>query len=276
VTRRAHTPDAGPSGIASERKDMRTLAFYNLKGGVGKTAAAVNVACCAARDGQATCLWDLDPQGAASWYLRDTAGLELKAKKLLKEKNALDSQVRPTAFPGLDLIPADTTYRHLDLLFEQSDAPREVLAKLVKPLTDRYDLLVLDCPPSFSRLSENIFALADTVAVPLIPTPLSMRALAQVSEFLARKDLDRGQLLPFFSMVDRRRQLHRQWLTSPTEAPPNLLKTHVPYASIVEQMGQRQSPLVQFAPHSPAGQAYQSLWEELRQALGSGRSAERR
>ncbi|HXF08848.1 MAG TPA: ParA family protein [Candidatus Acidoferrales bacterium] len=247
---------------------MRTLAFYNLKGGVGKTAAAVNVAWCAAKSGLATCLWDLDPQGAASWYLRDTAGLELKAKKLLKDKGALDSQARPTAFSGLDLIPADTTYRHLDLLFEQSDAPREVLAKLVKPLAERYDILVLDCPPSFSRLSENILVLSDVVAVPLIPTPLSMRALAQVSEFLARKGLDRGQLLPFFSMVDKRRQLHRQWLEFPTAAPPNLLKTHVPYASIVEQMGQRQSPLVQFAPVSPAGQAYRSLWDELRQALG--------
>ncbi|MGB7289651.1 MAG: ParA family protein, partial [Candidatus Macondimonas sp.] len=68
---------------------MRTLAFYNLKGGVGKTAAAVNLAWCAAQEGLAVCLWDLDPQGAASWYLRDTTGLDIKAKKLLKGKDTL-------------------------------------------------------------------------------------------------------------------------------------------------------------------------------------------
>ena len=243
---------------------MHTLAFYNLKGGVGKTAAAVNLAWCAAQDGLTTCLWDLDPQGAASWYLRDTTGLEVKAKKLLKGKNALENQVRATELPGLDLIPADTTYRHLDLLFEQSDKPREILAKLVSPLDDRYHLLVLDCPPSFSRLSENVFALSDAVAVPLIPTPLSIRAFSQVSEFLQQKQLDRGQLFPFFSMVDKRRMLHRQWLEAPPAELPNLLSAYVPYASAVEQMGQHQSPVNQFAAHSPAAAAYQALWEELR------------
>lgn len=243
---------------------MRTLAFYNLKGGVGKTAAAVNLAWCAAQEGLAVCLWDLDPQGAASWYLRDTTGLDIKAKKLLKGKDTLASQSRPTELPGLDLIPADTTYRHLDRLFDDNDAPREVLAQLVKPLAARYDLLVLDCPPSFSRLSENVFTLADAVAVPLIPTPLSVRAFSQVMDFLAQKRLAEGRLFPFFSMVDKRRGLHRQWLDAPPEALPNLLGAYVPYASVVEQMGQHQSPVTQFATHSPAAAAYQSLWEELR------------
>jgi chromosome partitioning protein len=267
VRHRPYASDSESSSTPFEEHNMRTLAFYNLKGGVGKTAAAVNVAWCAAKDGQATCLWDLDPQGAASWYLRATAGLELKAKKLVKDKNALDNQARPTGFPNLDLIPADTTYRHLDLLFEQSDAPREVLAKLVKPLAERYDLLVLDCPPSFSRLSENIFTLSDAVAVPLIPTPLSLRALTQVSDFLRRKGLDRGQLLPFFSMVDKRRLMHRQWLETPPEALPRLLGAHVPYASVVEQMGSQQSPIGEFAAHSPAARAYDALWREIRSQL---------
>lgn len=243
---------------------MRTLALYNLKGGVGKTAAAVNLAWCAAHAGIATCLWDLDPQGAASWYLRDTTGLDIKAKKLLKSKDALASQSRPTELPGLDLIPADTTYRHLDRLFDDSDEPKEVLAQLVKPLASRYELLVLDCPPSFSRLSENVFTLADAVAVPLIPTPLSVRAFSQVMDVLAHKRLAKERLFPFFSMVDKRRGLHRQWLDAPLETLPNLLGAYIPYATAVEQMGQYQSPVAQFAAHSSAALAYQSLWEELR------------
>ena len=81
-------------------------------------------------------------------------------------------------------------------------------------LADDYDLAFVDCAPHLSLVSENIFEMADHLLVPVIPTPLSVRAYAQLREFCGAHGLDRDKLLPFFSMVDRRRQLHCELITS--------------------------------------------------------------
>ncbi len=93
---------------------MNTLATYNIKGGVGKTAAAVNLAYLAARDGHRTLLWDLDPQGAASYLLRVRPRVKGGGKALIRGKTSLEEAVKPTEFDRLDLVPADFTYRNLD------------------------------------------------------------------------------------------------------------------------------------------------------------------
>ena len=94
---------------------MRTVAVYNLKGGVGKTATAVNLGFLAAQDGRRTLLWDLDPQGAASFYLRVKPKVKGGGRNLVKGRTAVDEVIRTTAYPGLDLLPADFSYRGLDL-----------------------------------------------------------------------------------------------------------------------------------------------------------------
>ena len=242
---------------------MKTLAIYNLKGGVGKTAAAVNLAYLAADYGYRTLLWDLDPQGAASWYFHVKPKLKGGVKKLVKGKHPIGEYVQATEYERLDILPADLSNRHLDTLLDGGKRASQRLASLLDPFAETYALVVLDCPPSISHLSENIFHTADILAAPLIPTPLSVRAYEQLVKFLAKERIKKIKLYPFLSMVDRHRNLHKQLMQALPLRIKTLLETSIPYASIVEQMGSQQKPLLAFNQSSPASRAYESLWREL-------------
>lgn len=239
---------------------FRILATYNVKGGVGKTTAAVNLACLAAASGLRTVLWDLDPQGGASYCLAADPGGTAGSRKLVSGKRALAELLRPTAIQGLQLLPADRSYRNMDLHLDAASKPALRLVKLMRPLADAHDLLIMDCAPSISLVSENVFRAADALVMPVIPNPLSMRSVAQVREFLARQQLGDIGLVPFFSMVDLRKRLHRNLLES---RPPGFAAAWIPYSSEVERMTLRRAPLVSYAPHSRGAQAFADLWREI-------------
>lgn len=249
---------------------MITLASYNLKGGVGKTATAVNIAWCAAQEGRRVLVWDLDPQGAASFYLRTTPHLKGGSDKLLGKKKELRNAIRQTEFERIDVVPADFSYRHMDADLREAGEPRRRLARLLEAVAEDYDLALFDCPPSLSLVSENVFNAADFVLVPLIPTHLSLRAYDQVVGFFDTEGLDRHKLVPFFSMVDRRRQLHIQIVTEFLQLHPQVLRTFVPYNSLVERMGAYQAPVGSFAAAEVAGRAFEALWQAVKERIGLG------
>lgn len=242
---------------------MQTVAVYNLKGGVGKTATAVNLAFLASREGHRTLLWDLDPQGASSFYLRVKAKVKGGGRKLLRGTTALDDVIRRTSFPGLDLLPADFSYRRLDLTLDAAHKPAKQLAAAMAPLRSRYDLVFLDCPPSVSLLSEAVLHAADLLLVPVIPTTLSLRTLRQIEEFVQDEGPRRLLVVPFFCMVDVRKRQHRELAAVPEMQGEAFLRTTIPSASVVERMGVERAPLAIFAPSSPAAHAYGELWKEV-------------
>jgi len=213
-------------------------------------------------------LWDLDPQGASSYYFRIKARVKGGSAALLKKKSRLQAAIKGTDYERLDLIPADFSYRNLDLALDDQDKPRRWLGKLLHRLEDDYDFILLDCPPSISMLSENVLQAADALLVPLIPTHLSLRAYRQLRRFSEKMASAETRLLPFFSMVDRRRKLHREVVTEFASQHDNLLRTYIPYASIVEQMGQRRAPVTHFAPHSEPARAFMQLWNEVQAGIG--------
>ncbi len=240
---------------------MRIFALYNIKGGVGKTAAAVNLAYHSARDGRPTLLWDLDPQGAASYCLRIDPKVRGGRKALLRGKHPLAELVRPTAYANLGVLPADFSYRHMDLDLNDSKRPERRFRKLLEPLEKDYDTIFLDCPPGITLSSESMFGAADTLLVPVIPSTLSLRTLALIDEFLAREELTRLRTLAFYSMVDRRKSLHRQLVEARHD--DRFLFSTIPYASDVERMAERRAPVAEFAPKSAAARAYEGLWGEV-------------
>jgi cellulose biosynthesis protein BcsQ len=254
---------------------MRTVAVYNIKGGVGKTAAAVNLAWFSARAGARTLLWDLDPQGAATFYFRVQPKIRGSLKKLLLGRRPLTGQIRGTDFDGLDLLPADFAYRNLDLKLDATADPLQRLAQLLRPLSRDYDHLYLDCAPSISLVSEGVFAAADVLLVPTIPTTLSLRTLEQLSRHLAASKLDGLRVLPFFSMVDRRKSMHREIAARTRDSGFDFLATQIPYSSEVEAMGQKRAPLATYAPRGDAARAFEELWREVFAKSGSWLSAYR-
>jgi chromosome partitioning protein len=252
---------------------MRIYAIYNIKGGVGKTTTAVNLASLAAESGLRTVLWDLDPQGAASFMFRVKPRIKGGGKAIIGGKRPLDETIKGTDFDNLDLIPADFTYRNMDLLLDggaggdgggsPGGKPARKLSKLLAPLAEEYDAVFLDCPPSVSLVSENVLHAADVIVVPLIPTTLSVRTLDQLSEFVGEFQGHRPDLFPFFSMVDRRKKLHRQIIEKLSAERPAVAKTAIPALSIIESMSLERAPVTFFAPNSPAARAYRDLWAEI-------------
>ncbi len=242
---------------------MKIVGVYNIKGGVGKTATAVNIAHLAAASGLRTLIWDLDPQAAATFYLRVKPKVK-RSKRMLREKGFdLDNVVKGSDFVNLDLLPADFSYRNMDLLLGENKKPAMRLLKLLRPLADAYDLVVLDCPPSISLVSENIFRAADFLLLPTIPTTLSLRTMAQLLDFMEGHEL-KTPVFSFYSMVDRRKRLHQDVMASPGDPRCSVLNTTIPYATEVERMGLERRPVTDYAPRSTAARAYEALWDELR------------
>jgi cellulose biosynthesis protein BcsQ len=242
---------------------VRVVACYSPKGGVGKTATAVNVGHAAARDGERVLVWDLDPQGASTWYFRVKPKVKGGGTELVEGDRPLQRAIKGTDHDGLDLLPSDPSFRHLDLELDRTRKPRSRLRKLIEPLADEYDVVVLDCPPSVSLVSEAVFRAADVLLVPVVPTTLSVRTLAQLTEFLAGNDRA-APVAPFLSMVDRRRRLHRELSDRVRAERSDLLHTVVPLSAHVERMGEHRAPVADYAPRSGAALAYRDLWREVR------------
>ena len=257
----------------------RILATYSIKGGVGKTTTAVNLAYLSARNGARSLVWDLDPQGAATYLFRIKPRVKGGGQALVRGRSMADRLVKGTDFDGLDLLPADLSYRHMDLHLDQTKRPTRRLVRVLAPLKKEYDCIILDCPPSLSLVSESVFEAAATVLVPMIPAPLPARTLDQLEDFLKsdgkkgdNKDAGRHpghrtkrdpKVLAFFAMVDHRRRLHRQIVEDLVGSRSDVLSTEIPVSTIFEQMGVRREPVEVFAANSRAAEAYRALWQEV-------------
>lgn len=247
---------------------MKVIAVFSIKGGVGKTAAAVNLANAAARSGLRVLLWDLDPQGAASFYLRVKPRVKGGFDKLLHRRRGLHSAIRESDHERLDLMPADFSYRYMDLSLDAAGKPRRRLSALLASVEEHYDLAVLDCPAGISLASESVFRAAELLVCPVVPTPLSLRAHSQLQGCLAELGKKAPRLMPFLSMVDRRKSLQREVAKSLLDEHPDFAKTWIPYAIEVEKMGMRRAPLASFAPRSGPSLAFDALWDEVASRLG--------
>jgi len=235
---------------------LATIAIYSLKGGVGKTTLAVNLAWCAATlSARRTLLWDLDPQAASTFLLGGARG-KAQAQAVFTRDVEPSKLAHGTDIGRLDLIGADASLRGLDLLFHELDKKKR-LAKLLGQLDKAYDRMLLDCPPGLTETSEQVMRAADLIVVPVIPSPLSERALAEVEAHLGKGKV----LMPVHSMVDRRRKLQAEALEKHPGWPV------IPMASIVESMAARRAPVGAFASRTTGGKAFTDLWQAIEKRL---------
>ncbi len=243
---------------------MKVLATYNIKGGVGKTSTAVNLAYLAAREGRRTLLWDLDPQAAATYLFRIRARVKGGGHALVNRRRPIEAALKATDFDNLDLLPADFRYRNMDLDLDDTKKRTRRLGQLLESLTAEYDVVFLDCPPSISLVSENVMHASDTLLVPLIPATLSLRTFDQLTRFVADSPGHHPEVVAFFSMADRRKRLHRDVIDAIPRDGTRVAATVIPALAIIEQMAERRAPVPAFAPNSRAAHCYEELWAEVR------------
>ncbi|MBR9985015.1 MAG: AAA family ATPase [Desulfosarcina sp.] len=239
---------------------MRTLAIYSNKGGVGKTATAVNLSYLAAQAGVKTLICDLDPQSSATYYFRIKPKLNYGPKGFIKGGEKINKAIKGTDYKDLDLLPADFTLRHLEAAIYKFKHPKERLKKIIKLFEAEYDLIIFDCPVTISILADNIFHASEFILVPLIPTTLSVRTYRQLLAFCRKNNYDTGKIYAFFSMVDRRKNMHMELMAKMVKEYDGVLRSLIPYLSQIERMGIDRRPVAASAPESVASKAYRNLW----------------
>jgi len=242
---------------------MASIAVYSVKGGVGKTTLAVNLAWCAASiSRRKTLLWDLDPANGSGFLL----GIDPKKKRAAESvfADGVDPArlIQTTAYANLDLLPADESIRTLGRQLDRLGKKKR-LAKLVEGLAKNYDRIIFDCPPVLNEVSAQVMRAADLVIVPLPPSPLSARALDVVAEEVRGSGKGHPPILPVLSMIDLRRTLHRDARDANPKWPA------IPLASAVEQCAVERKPVAAFAPRSPAARAFAQLWTAIERKLAS-------
>lgn len=245
---------------------MIVIALYNLKGGVGKTAGCVNFSYLAAKEGYKTLLWDIDPQGATSFYFKAKPKTHPGIKKLISKDADLTGALMETGYDNLDIIPADHSAKSLDIMTDEMRGNKNRLKSVLKQFDGEYDFVFIDCPPGFSSLSENIFSAADIVLMPVIPTTLSVRTYNMVKDYFKEKDIDPAKLMCFFTMTDMRKNMHRE-IMEQLFKDKRFFGNYIPYLSDVEKMGIHKQPIEEFARSSYAAACYRELWTEITEGV---------
>ncbi len=246
---------------------MKEIAVYNIKGGVGKTATSVNLAYAAVEDRNKVLLVDMDPQGASTFYLNTKQGHGEKLKKTFFKGKAMDEMIRQTEYENLDILPSDQRYRKLDAYLGEMKNTSKWYRKLFKPVKKDYDYVIIDCPPNVTTLAETIFENADAILVPVIPTTLSVRTYEQLKEYFRENALEETKLYPFFSMVERRKNMHNDTMERFLKAYSECINIAIPYNAEVEKMGEYKAPIVKKYPYAETSESFRALWKKVKSKI---------
>jgi len=241
---------------------MAVIGVYSIKGGVGKTTLAVDMAWRSAMHSRhPTLLWDLDPQGGSGWLLGLPDRKCNRAASVFQREGKPSDLITETRYAGLSVLQSDESLRSLSLTLARI-GKRKRLARLAGFLTAEYPRIIIDCPPVLNEISDQVFAAADLLIVPLPPSPLSARALPMIREEILANHPRHPPILPVLSMYDARRKLHREVHTGFAAGWPV-----IPMNSAIEQTAVRRAPLGTFAAWTDVNDRLQRLWDAIEAKL---------
>jgi chromosome partitioning protein len=246
----------------------KVYAVANQKGGVGKTTTAVNVAACIAEAGYSTLLVDVDPQANATVGLGLARGQTPGLYEVLAGACGAEDAIREGSVAGLALLPAGPGLAGANVELPRIEGFERRLREVLEPIRERYEYVVLDCPPSLGPLTVSALAAADRVIVPVQTEYFALEGLAGLLETLelVRRELNprltvAGMLL---TMHDGRTRLGRDVEREVREHFAELVfQTVIPRNVRVGEAPSYGLPVTHHDPHSAGAEAYFELAKEV-------------
>jgi chromosome partitioning protein len=257
----------------SQQRDLteyaRIVAIANQKGGVGKSTTAINLGAYLAMEGQRVLVVDLDPQSNATSGLGATSiTSELQIYDVLVNEVSLEEIIVHTSTEGLDLAPSSLRLAGAEVELVSLYSREGRLKKSLEPVRDRYDIILVDCPPSLGLLTVNALAAADEVMIPiqceyyaLEGLVLLLRTIEKIRVYL-NPDLRIGGIL--LTMHDTRTNISKQVMEEVRKQYPNeTFITVIPRNVRLSEAPSYGQPISQYDPQSRGAQAYQNLAKEV-------------
>jgi len=254
----------------------KVLAIANQKGGVGKTTTSVNLSACLAAQGRRVLLVDLDSQANA------TSGLGVEKteggsvyRPLLGEGTA-EERIKETAFPNLSLLPSELDLCGAEVEMARSEDYLNRLKSILQPVRDsgRFDVIILDCPPSLSILTLNAFSAADRLMVPLQCEYYALEGVAMISRILAQvRDTGINPGLELLGVVmtmfDGRTKLSQNVVAEVRQHfGDKVFETVIPRTTRLAEAPSFGKPIIHYDVYSAGSAAYEVLAEEVAKRLG--------
>ncbi|MFM1729561.1 ParA family protein [Prescottella soli] len=247
----------------------RIIAMCNQKGGVGKTTSTINLGASLAEHGRRVLLVDLDPQGALSAGLGVAHhDLDLTVHNLLVERTSIDDVLMRTRIEGLDLLPSNIDLSAAEIQLVTEVGREQTLGRVLHPVLDRYDYVLIDCQPSLGLLTVNALACADSVIIPMECEFFSLRGLALLNDTV---DKVRDRLNPRLSlegivvtMFDARTLHAREVMSRVVEVFGDLVYDTVINRTVrFPETSVAGEPITTWAPKSGGAEAYRALAREV-------------